>query len=142
MDKPAVPDKLSSAHNSWFRMGVSVQRWVIFLGVTSVLASIALTAFEPELHSWGGGLGTRSVAFVSAVAAGLLGTFSIVQKNRDIWASWRAVQVALLRYSEDPEFTFKNLMDVYERAEQSLGNVTVSGPTKPERPRGVTPVTD
>lgn len=135
MEKPPVPGRLLSAHNSWFRMGVKVQRLLILLGIVSVLASIALTAFEPELHSWRTGFGTRLVAFVSAVAAGLLGTFSVVQKNRDIWTSWRAVQVALLRYSDDPEFTFKNLMDVYEQAEQALGNVIVSGPSKSADPR-------
>ena len=131
MEKTPVPAGLLSAHNTWFRLGVKVQRLLIVLGIVSVLASIALTAFEPELHSFGkDGLGTRLVAFISAVAAGLLGTFSVVQKNRDIWTSWRAVQVALLRYSADPEFTFKNLMDVYEQAEQALGNVVVAGPTK------------
>jgi hypothetical protein len=77
-------------------MGVKVQNLLVLLGIMSVLASMALTAFEPELHSWrnGNGLGTRVVAFVSAVAAGLLSTFSLVQKNRDVWTSWRAVQVA------------------------------------------------
>lgn len=72
------------------------------------------------------------MAFVSAVAAGILSTFSLVQKNRDIWASWRAVQVALMRYSNEPDFTLKNLIDAYQQAEQSLGNVIVSGPIKPE----------
>ncbi len=135
MEKTPVPPSLLSAHNTWFRLGVKVQRLLIVLGIVSVLASIALTAFEPELHSFGkDGLGTRLVAFVSAVAAGLLGTFSVVQKNRDIWTSWRAVQVALLRYSDDPGFTFKNLMDVYEQAEQALGNVVVAGPTKSPEP--------
>jgi len=115
-------------------MGVNVQRLVVVLGIVSVVASLALTAFEPELRGESG-FGTRLVAFVSALAAGLLGTFSVVQKNRDIWTSWRAVQVALLRYSADPEFTFKNLMDVYEQAEQALGNVIVGGPAKSPDPR-------
>jgi K+-transporting ATPase A subunit len=120
-------------------MGISVQRLLVVFGLISVLASLALTAFEPELHSWPNenshGLGTRLVAFVSAVAAGILSTFSLVQKNRNIWTSWRAVQVALMRYLNVPEFTLNNLIDVYQQAEQSLGNVIVSEPIKP----GATP---
>ena len=139
MDKPPVPPELLSAHRAWLRMGVGVQRLLVFLGLISVLASIALTAFEPELHSWRDGFGTRLVAFASAVAAGILSTFSMVQKNRDIWASWRAVQVALMRYSNEPEFTLKNLIDVYQQAEQSLGNVIVSGPIKPQPSEPPTP---
>jgi hypothetical protein len=132
VEKPEVPAELLRAHATWFKMGVNVQRLLVFLGIISILASLALTAFEPELRLWGDGFGTRLVAFVSAVAAGFLSTFSIVQKNRDIWSSWRSVQGALLRYAKDPDFTFKDLMDTYERAEQSLGNVVVSAPTKAE----------
>jgi hypothetical protein len=117
-------------------MGVSVQRMLVVLGVVSVVSSLAVTAFERELSVVHNGLGTRLVAFISAVSAGLLGAVSLVQKNRDIWSSWRAVQSALLRYRNDADYTFKELMAVYDKAEQSLGNVAVGAPTKPDTPVG------
>jgi hypothetical protein len=133
-NKPPVPAELTGAHDDWFRMGINVQRMLVVLAIVSVVSSLAVTAFEPELSEWHTGLGTRLVAFIAAVAAGLLGTFSLVQKNHDIWTSWRAVQGALMRYRNDQNYTFEKLTDVYDTAEQSLGNVAVGAPTKPDTP--------
>jgi hypothetical protein len=132
VDKPPIPADLTKSHNTWFWMGVILQTLIVVLGAIAVLASIGLTAFEPELRSWGeNGFGIRLVAFVSAVASGLLGGLGIVQKNRDIWGSWRAVRSARLRYADDPDFTFKDLMDTYERAEQLMGEIGFFRPSDP-----------
>ncbi|TPQ29030.1 hypothetical protein [Methylomonas koyamae] len=116
--KEIIPDYIIETRNSWYRNCINIQSGFIILGIVSILASLVVSTFEPELGSFW----TRAVAFVAAATSGVLSSFNMVQKNKDVWTAWRMLTVAILRYERQPEFTMQQLIDVYEQAEAINGN--------------------
>lgn len=135
--KEPIPAYITETCDGWYRMGVKTQYTLIVFGVVSVLASLIVSTFEPELGSFW----TRFVAFIAAATTGLLSSFSVVRKNRDIWSAWRMLTVGILRYKNQDDFTIKQLIDTYQNAESLIDNPTfVPNPTENHKQSDQDPV--
>jgi hypothetical protein len=107
--KPAIPEEILAAQRGRQRIGRQTQAIVMGLGILSVIASLSVSTFEPELGSFR----TRVFAFVAALAAASLSAFGVVQKNKDVWTAWRMLRTAFIRYQHQEDFTLVQLINVY-----------------------------
>jgi hypothetical protein len=123
--KDPVPPEIVKAADTYYRFGVMVQLGMVLLGAIAFVASLAIATFGDGLNARAPWM-LKAIAFVAALSAGLLTTFSIAKKNRDIWAAWRMMNGAILRYRYDPAFKVVQLIDVWEKAETTLGNASIA----------------
>lgn len=121
--KDPIPPEIANAAKVYFGMGSKVQILMISLGLVAFVASLVVATF--------GGLFidqrvTKSVAFIAALSTGMLTLFNMSKKNQDIWAAWRMLNAAILRYQYESGYTYKDLIDTWEKAEKTLGNATIN----------------
>jgi hypothetical protein len=117
-----VPPEIVQAEKTYFWMAKSIQILMILLGLTAFVASLVVATFGDTFDD---ARVTKSIAFVAALASGVLTLFSISRKNEDVWSAWRMLNAAILRFQYEPGFTRKQLIDTWEKAETTLGNATI-----------------
>jgi hypothetical protein len=124
-EKGPVPHEIVRAGTIYYRLGVAIQAGMVFFGFVAFTASLIVATFGESFDDdrrWV----VKIIAFVAALSSGILTTFSISRKNQEIWAAWRMMNAAILRYQYDPTFTRIQLIDTWEKAETTLGNATIT----------------
>jgi hypothetical protein len=118
-----VPPEISNASGIYLTMGKRVQVLMVFLGLIAFIASLVVATFgDTFTNQWI----TKSIAFAAALATGVVTLFNLTKKNQEIWAAWRMLNAAILRYQYEPGYTLKQLIDTWEQAEKTLGNATIN----------------
>ena len=122
VQKPPLPQEVLKAGGIYFVLGNAVQIIMILLALTSFTASLVVATFSDTFpEKWM----MKSVAFTAALTAGILSLFNLQKKNQEIWAAWRMLNAAILRYQYVPDYTRAELLAVWEQAEKTLGNATI-----------------
>ena len=124
-EKDPIPFEILKAGAIYYRLGVTIQALLVSLGLIATVASLIVATFSGQFagdNLWM----LKAFAFVAALASGLLTTFSLSKKNQEIWAAWRMMNAAILRYQYDPSYTPIQLIDTWEKAETILGNATIT----------------
>ena len=98
----------------------------IVLGLISIFSSLAVATFgtDKKFENW-----LKPLAYTSACSSTIIGAFSLNLKAADAKTSWRLLNVALMRYQENPNSTnLDELISRYEEAEKTVGHVVFSLP--------------
>ncbi|GAA5125908.1 hypothetical protein GCM10023212_28480 [Luteolibacter yonseiensis] len=108
-------------------MAVSTNRTFVALGIVATALSLGVTAFAGLIdNKWV----LAGLAFSSSLALGFITNFNLGGKAAEIRAAWRILETALLRYKNQEDFTMEKLLDAYKLAEDTLGNVNYTPPSK------------
>lgn len=127
MARPLPPElgHLEDHLHKWASMGKSIQRWYVILGIISTSASLSVATFAYYMPPWGISL----VSFAAALSVGLISRFNLGRKVADVWAAWRHLNTARMRFQNVSSFSEGDLIDAYAEAEQILGCAFYASPT-------------
>jgi hypothetical protein len=115
-----IPKDVESQVNRWHHGPTTLHFIYVFLGVTSVLASVTVATFTQEL----GIFWTKALAATSATSIALIETTSVGRKGNGFRKAHRHLKIASIRFREG-ECNFKDLTMALEEAEAMIGDVEI-----------------
>ncbi|MEA3410303.1 MAG: hypothetical protein U9R74_02055 [Pseudomonadota bacterium] len=121
MEKPI--DSIGGYLKLWHRYAGLWQTIYTVLGVTATTASLVVASFAQDLGtSW-----IRTIAFVSALAIGLIGALDLRNRGKNYRAAWRHLNPIWLKFQSN-NCTEEELIKAYGEAEGFIGNFDVTLP--------------
>jgi len=115
-----VPPQIDQALKSW-RLWSNLTRILhIGLGTMATVCSLLVAANLDSVDR----VALQWTAFMAAVSAGLLTAFDLGTKANNFRTAWRKLNAAVIKFHQMPNFTLKELIEVYERGEETIGEVT------------------
>jgi hypothetical protein len=128
-DRPIPKEILDALRIYWWFANMT--QWSMFgLAVIAFIASLIVTSFDVELRRifilWFDISVWKFFAFIATLCSGLIGLLSLQTKTKDVWAAWRMLNLAVMSYKYDKDFTLPKLLEVYRTAETTIGNVAIN----------------
>lgn len=113
------PSEISKQLRRWTLLAGVLRALHIVLGtmatVCSLLVAAKINSFDRITIEW--------LSFGAAVAIGLLSAFDLGSKANRFRRAWRRLNIAVVRFSDDENFSKENLFAAYEAAEEMIGDV-------------------
>jgi hypothetical protein len=128
-----VPQEIASHLNEWWWMANTNRSIQIVLGLVGLISSLFLSAFTDQMSP----RDRKIAAFIAALSFGVLGAFDVGGKADSARNGWRHLNVAILKFQNDPCYTKDDLIEAYSEGETLLGNVSFNsqgGASAPSSP--------
>lgn len=114
-----VPEQILDNFKVWSFQASLLRLLHILLGlvatICSVLVAMDLKHIDAERKKW--------LAFSAAVSFSILSAFDLGDKANRTRTAWREMNTALIKYQEGVDTSKAKLIDMYEQAEMTIGDV-------------------
>lgn len=113
-----VPAEILKSRASWKFNATFYALSYFFLASASTILSLVIAVDFKKWHKY-----FRFFAFGAAIGYGIIATFDLGNKANRTREAWRLLNVAVLRYQREPDFTMRELLDAYYDGEETIGGV-------------------
>ncbi|MGY3087927.1 hypothetical protein ACVWYF_000960 [Hymenobacter sp. UYAg731] len=110
----------------WDKMASRDMRWVVSLGILSILSSLFVTSFAGSLAAPYGDFIIKGVSFLSAASITSLTAFRLVERANNFRFAWRKLLYAKHLYLIN-EISITELAREMYNCETSLGGISFGG---------------
>ena len=114
-----VPPEIEQHLRDWWHIANFDRIFQVFLALTGMASALIVSTFTNEL----GTRKTKIFSFVAALSFGVMSGFDIGGKADATRSGWRHLTTAILKFKNDPCYTYDKLIDAYSEGEAMVGNV-------------------
>lgn len=117
--KRQIPVKIACCLRDWVIHAAFLRIVHVVLGITATICSLLVAV---KINSWPKNL-LEWLSLTAAVCVGLLSAFDLGAKANRVRGAWRKLHAATIRFEEDKDYSLKDLVTVYDKAEEIYGDV-------------------
>jgi hypothetical protein len=114
-----VPPEIEQHLQDWWRIANFDRIFQVLLGLSGMVSALIVSTFTDEL----GTRKTKIFSFVAALSFGVMSGFDIGGKADATRSGWRHLTTAILKFKNNPCYTYDQLIEAYSEGEALVGNV-------------------
>jgi hypothetical protein len=114
-----IPPEIEQHLQDWWRIANFDRVFQVLLGLTGMVSALVVSTFTNEL----GTRKTKIFSFIAALSFGVMSGFDIGGKADATRSGWRHLTTAILKFKNDPCYSYDQLIDAYSEGEALVGNV-------------------
>jgi hypothetical protein len=114
-----IPPEIERHLQDWMTIANFDRVLQVGLALSGMVSALVVSTFTDEM----GPRKTKIFSFIAALSFGVLSGFDIGGKADRTRDAWRHLTTAVLKFKNDPYYTYDKLIEAYSEGEALVGNV-------------------